>query len=303
MIDRQAKCGETQHREWGDQCAGSGMEVVNFNSSIANAPETSVSGADADQLLIDPVITGDVGHRILMQIIHFAGHAIKFDDLGNFAHRFGEPLQPFGRVFARAHHHEHGGAGAQLDGVEQRHALEDIAAFLELADAAPAGILGEVNRLGDLADRAFGIFLQQGQNSQVCPIQACQSWYNFPQINLIAIVLWEQIRRKVQYITRGIESGIWPCLRGFLSPIPNPSGRAISSISASLFPSPGTLLLAGFACLLHAVIPGLCERTASRRIEILHDRMVANRRRHAVPAVPSPEQVADAISWNPEATI
>ena len=42
----------------------------------------------------------------------------------------------------------------------------------------------------------------------------------------------------------------------------------------------GTLLLAGCACLLHAFVPGLCERTASKRIEILHDRMVASRRRH-----------------------
>jgi len=40
----------------------------------------------------------------------------------------------------------------------------------------------------------------------------------------------------------------------------------------------GPLLLAGFACLLHAVIPGLCERTASRRIAILHERMVTGRR-------------------------
>jgi hypothetical protein len=42
----------------------------------------------------------------------------------------------------------------------------------------------------------------------------------------------------------------------------------------------GTLLLAGCACLLHAFVPGLCERTASKRIEILHGRMVANRRTH-----------------------
>jgi hypothetical protein len=39
-----------------------------------------------------------------------------------------------------------------------------------------------------------------------------------------------------------------------------------------------TLLLAGFACLLHAVIPGLCERTASSRIEELHRRMITGRR-------------------------
>ena len=65
----------------------------------------------------------------------------------------------------------------------------------------------------------------------------------------------------------------------------------------------GTLLLAGFACLLHAFIPGLCERTASKRIDILYGRMVANRRRHQEPAIPSPERVPDAIAWNPEAII
>jgi hypothetical protein len=42
----------------------------------------------------------------------------------------------------------------------------------------------------------------------------------------------------------------------------------------------GPLLLAGFACILHAVIPGLCERTASSRIALLHERMVTNRRVH-----------------------
>lgn len=65
----------------------------------------------------------------------------------------------------------------------------------------------------------------------------------------------------------------------------------------------GTLLLAGLACLLHAFIPGLCERTASKRIEVLHDRMVANRRRHEEPAVPSPVLVADANAWNSRAAI
>ena len=42
----------------------------------------------------------------------------------------------------------------------------------------------------------------------------------------------------------------------------------------------GNLLFAGCACLLHAFIPGLCERTASKRIEALHSRMIANRRTH-----------------------
>jgi len=40
----------------------------------------------------------------------------------------------------------------------------------------------------------------------------------------------------------------------------------------------GPLLLAGFACLLHAVIPGLCERTASSRIERLHARLLNGQR-------------------------
>ena len=40
----------------------------------------------------------------------------------------------------------------------------------------------------------------------------------------------------------------------------------------------GPLLLAGFGCLLHAVIPGLCERTASSRIEILHARLHSGHR-------------------------
>ena len=42
----------------------------------------------------------------------------------------------------------------------------------------------------------------------------------------------------------------------------------------------GTLLFAGCACLLHAFVPGLCERTASKRIEALHSRMIASRRTH-----------------------
>ena len=40
----------------------------------------------------------------------------------------------------------------------------------------------------------------------------------------------------------------------------------------------GPLLLAGLACLHHAIIPGLCERTASSKIEMLHNRLVVNRR-------------------------
>lgn len=39
------------------------------------------------------------------------------------------------------------------------------------------------------------------------------------------------------------------------------------------------------ACLAHAFIPCLCERTGSRQIITLYDRMVANRRRNQ-PEIP-----------------
>jgi hypothetical protein len=37
------------------------------------------------------------------------------------------------------------------------------------------------------------------------------------------------------------------------------------------------LVMAGLACAVHAVIPALCTRTASRAIERLHGRLVTNR--------------------------
>jgi len=41
------------------------------------------------------------------------------------------------------------------------------------------------------------------------------------------------------------------------------------------------LMLASLACLLHALLPFLFEKTGSRAITALHDRMVVNRQRHA----------------------
>lgn len=35
----------------------------------------------------------------------------------------------------------------------------------------------------------------------------------------------------------------------------------------------------GLACLVHAFVPGLCVRTGSAQIALLHERMVANRMR------------------------
>lgn len=41
------------------------------------------------------------------------------------------------------------------------------------------------------------------------------------------------------------------------------------------------MVLAGLACLIHAVIPGLFVRTGSAMIARLHDEMVVNRNRKA----------------------
>jgi hypothetical protein len=42
-----------------------------------------------------------------------------------------------------------------------------------------------------------------------------------------------------------------------------------------------TMLIAGLACLVHALIPGLFVRTGSAAIARLHDRMIVNRARGA----------------------
>ena len=44
----------------------------------------------------------------------------------------------------------------------------------------------------------------------------------------------------------------------------------------------GWLALASLACLIHALLPFLFEKTGSRIIDGLHDRMVRNRRRNAI---------------------
>lgn len=41
----------------------------------------------------------------------------------------------------------------------------------------------------------------------------------------------------------------------------------------------GTMLVAGVACLVHALVPGLFVKTGSKAIERLYDRMVVNRSR------------------------
>jgi hypothetical protein len=43
-----------------------------------------------------------------------------------------------------------------------------------------------------------------------------------------------------------------------------------------------SMIVGGFACLVHAVLPFLCEKTGSQVIRRLHDRMVLNRVGHVV---------------------
>jgi Family of unknown function (DUF6356) len=57
----------------------------------------------------------------------------------------------------------------------------------------------------------------------------------------------------------------------------------------------GRMVLGGLACFVHALLPFACERTASRQIALLHERMVVNRVRAARPtALPQSEGLRGA---------
>ncbi|MGI4952118.1 MAG: DUF6356 family protein [Janthinobacterium lividum] len=43
------------------------------------------------------------------------------------------------------------------------------------------------------------------------------------------------------------------------------------------------MIRGGLACYVHAVLPFLCTSTGSQTVKRLHERMVTNRVRHAVP--------------------
>ena len=45
----------------------------------------------------------------------------------------------------------------------------------------------------------------------------------------------------------------------------------------------GSLIMAGLACFVHALVPGLFERTASSAVAKLHDEMIAHRNRSEAP--------------------
>jgi len=49
------------------------------------------------------------------------------------------------------------------------------------------------------------------------------------------------------------------------------------------------------ACLVHAIVPGLCVTTGSRTVQALHDRMVLNRKR-AVTHAPADQVRLTSVS-------
>ena len=55
----------------------------------------------------------------------------------------------------------------------------------------------------------------------------------------------------------------------------------------------GSLLVAAGACFIHALVPGLFQRTGSRTIERLHDEMVVHRKRNetAAPRAVQPSSI------------
>ncbi len=58
---------------------------------------------------------------------------------------------------------------------------------------------------------------------------------------------------------------------------PHSLGEGYSEHQRAALGFAGDLIVAGFACAVHAVVPALFERTASQAIDRLHERMVTNR--------------------------
>lgn len=69
---------------------------------------------------------------------------------------------------------------------------------------------------------------------------------------------------------------------------PNSVGESYGEHMGVAFGFGWRMVLAGLACLVHAVLPFLFVKTGSRTITVLHDRMVANRVRK-----PAPDAIGD----------
>jgi len=64
---------------------------------------------------------------------------------------------------------------------------------------------------------------------------------------------------------------------------PQSVGESYSEHMGVAFGFGWRMVLAGFACLVHAMLPFLFVKTGSRTITMLHDRMVANRSHKPAP--------------------
>ena len=70
-------------------------------------------------------------------------------------------------------------------------------------------------------------------------------------------------------------------LRSLFTDHPATVGETYWQHLASAWGFSWRMMLASLACLVHALLPFLFEKTGSRAITQLHDRMVVNRHRHA----------------------
>ncbi len=124
-----------------------------------------------DQPLIDPVEIVHVRRHHLQHVVVIAGDAEEIDDIGDGGDFLAEALQPFGRMVADAHHHEHRQPQPHRRRIQpDRAALDDSRRFQRL-QPAPAGVLRHADLIGQIALRQPGIALQHPQDAAINLIQ------------------------------------------------------------------------------------------------------------------------------------
>lgn len=70
-------------------------------------------------------------------------------------------------------------------------------------------------------------------------------------------------------------------------------GETYAQHMGSAFGFGARMLIGGFACLVHGLAPFLFTSTGSRTIALLHDRMIANRKKHAAAPAPTVDLQAE----------
>src|SRR5579862_1064483 len=126
------------------------------------------------ECLTDGIVPSDVRNLQLEQIVNFPRQTVELQNLGNFFHCRGKSLEPFVCIFRRAQHDEHSGANAEHLGIEKCHALANDAIFLQLPNAPPAGVMGQMYLFCDLGDGARCVLLQEIENFDV---HGVESWH------------------------------------------------------------------------------------------------------------------------------